>query len=186
MIRLLGVSGSLRRNSFNTALLRNAATLMPAGAALDVMTLHGVPLYDGDEEDANGIPAAVVALKDAIATADGVLISTPEYNNGVPGVLKNALDWATRPGGDIARVFGGRHVAIIGASPGGFGTVLAQNHWLPVLRALRTELWTGGRLFVSHASAVFDKTGAMTDEAARANLSAFLAGFVEAIAASRR
>ena len=87
-------------------------------------TLHGIPLYDGDVEAAEGIPAAVAALKEEIVAADGLLLVTPEYNNGIPGVFKNAIDWLSRPAADIGRVFGGRPVAVIGASPGQFGTML--------------------------------------------------------------
>lgn len=181
MIRLLGISGSLRQASFNTALLRNAARLAPAGVELDIRTLHAIPLYDGDEEAAHGLPEAVTALKEAIALADGVVLATPEYNNGIPGVFKNAIDWASRPPQDIGRVFGGRPFAVIGASPGGFGTVLAQSGWLPVLKTLGVDLWTGGRLMVARAGAVFDAEGAIADPAVQAQLEGFVAGFAEFI-----
>ena len=184
MARLVGISGSLRHGSFNTALLRAASTLVPVGTTLDVRTLHGVPLYNGDDEDASGLPAAVQALKDAVATADGVLLATPEYNNSIPGVFKNAIDWMSRPGGDRTYVFNGRKVAVIGASPGGFGTILAQNAWLPVLRTIGTELWTGGRLMVSRAGSVLDEQGAITDARTKEQLSAFLGAFA-AFAAKR-
>lgn len=181
-MRLVGISGSLRRASFNTALLRNAAALLPEGVSLDIVTLHGIPLYDGDVEAAGGLPGAAAALKEAIASADGVLLATPEYNNGIPGVFKNAIDWASRPSSDIARVFRGRPVAIMGASAGSFGTVLAQNDWLPVLRTLGVNLWTGGRLLVTRAGGVFDDRGEISDTAVRDQLRVFLAGFVTAIA----
>jgi chromate reductase len=174
---LVGISGSLRRGSFNTALLRAAAALVPEGTTLSVHTLHGVPLYDGDEESASGIPTVVQALKDAVSAADGLVLVTPEYNNSIPGVFKNAIDWMSRPGADIKRVFGGRKVALIGASPGGFGTILSQNAWLPVLRTLGVELWTGSRLMVSRAGSVFDEAGSLTDERTREQLRTFLAGF---------
>src|SRR5690606_20705444 len=115
MANIVGLCGSLRRGSFNAALLRAAAMLAPEGSRIDARTLHGVPLYDGDMEAAEGIPPAVAALKDAVAAADGLLLATPEYNNGIPGVFKNAIDWMSRPAADIARVFGGKPVAVIGA-----------------------------------------------------------------------
>lgn len=178
MPTILGLSGSLRAGSFNTALLRTAARLMPAGATLELATLHGIPLYDGDVEARDGIPPAVQALKDRIVACDALLLATPEYNNGMPGVLKNGIDWLSRPPADIARVFGGRPVALLGASPGAFGTILAQNHWLPVLRTLGTRTWSGSRLLVSRAGQVFNEAGEMVDEKVKAQLQQFLQGFV--------
>lgn len=179
MIRLVGISGSLRQASFNTALLNNVAQVLPDGVSLEVRTLHGIPLYNGDEEAAQGIPQAVAELKDAIAAADGVILATPEYNNGIPGVFKNAIDWASRPPRDSSRVFKGRPFAIMGASPGGFGTILSQNHWLPVLRTLEVQLWTGGRLMVSRAGKTFDADGAISDPEMREQIRLYLAGFVD-------
>jgi chromate reductase, NAD(P)H dehydrogenase (quinone) len=185
MTTLIGISGSLRRGSYNAALLRAAAALMPAGSELRSESIAGIPLYDGDLESAHGIPEAVARLKDAIATADGLLFVTPEYNNSMPGVAKNAIDWLSRPAADIRRVFGGRPVAIAGASPGGFGTILSQNAWLPVFRTLGADVWPGGRLLVSRAGTVFDAQGEITDAATRENLARFMAGFVDYIRARR-
>lgn len=179
MTKIVGIVGSLRTGSYNAALLRAAADLMPQGAQLDIATIKEIPLYDGDVEAKEGIPAAVELLKNQIAGSDGLLLATPEYNNSMPGVLKNAIDWLTRPSTDIARVFGNRPVAIIGASPGGFGTILAQNAWLPVLRTLGTRPWFGGRLLVSRAGNVFNEAGEMTDDKMKAQLQQFLNGFVE-------
>ena len=178
MISIVGFSGSLRRGSYNRSLLRAAAAAMPQDSTLRELSIAGVPLYDGDDEAAHGVPAAVAALKDAIAAADGLLLVTPEYNNSMPGVTKNAIDWLSRPPADIARVFGGKPVAIIGASPGGFGTILSQNAWLPVFRTLGATLWSGGRLMVSRAGSVFDANGALSDQKMQDQLRKFLDGFV--------
>jgi chromate reductase, NAD(P)H dehydrogenase (quinone) len=184
MTRLIGISGSLRKRSYNTGLLRAAQGLLPAGFTLDIQDIHGVPLYDGDLEQESGIPASVTALKEALAAADGVLLATPEYNNGIPGVFKNAIDWASRPASDIQRVFGGKKVALLGASPGGFGTILAQDAWLPVLRTLGMQLWTGGKMMAPRAGQAFSPEGDLTDDALRERLRAYLAGFAAWVASS--
>lgn len=186
MTTLIGISGSLRRDSFNSALLRAAAAHMPEGAELRIATIRGIPLYDGDVEAAAGIPDPVAALKEAVVAADGLILVSPEYNNSIPGVLKNAVDWMSRPPDDIKRVFGGRPVALMGASPGGFGTILAQNAWLPVLRTLKADFWTGGRLLVSRAATAFDANGTLVDARIADQLRAFLRGFTAFAAAGRR
>jgi chromate reductase, NAD(P)H dehydrogenase (quinone) len=119
MATLIGISGSLRKGSYNTMLLNAASAMMPEGDELIRWNINGIPLYDGDLEAMEGIPTAVTELKDAITTADGLLIATPEYNNSMPGVLKNVIDWLSRPPADIDRVFGEKPVAVIGASLGG-------------------------------------------------------------------
>lgn len=186
MARIVGISGSLRKASYNAALLRAAAALMPAGAELAIGSIQGIPLYDGDVEASTGIPSTVDGLKDLIADADGPLLVTPEYNNSIPGVFKNAIDWLSRPASDIARVFGGKPVALIGASPGGFGTILSQNAWLPVLRTLGAELWAGGRLMVSRAPSVFAEDASLADAKVREQLRQYLEGFVGYVALDSR
>jgi NAD(P)H-dependent FMN reductase len=180
MATLVGLSGSLRKASFNTKLLRAAEGLMPEGSTLDVRTIHGIPLFDADVEQADGVPAVVAGLKDAIASADGLLLATPEYNNSMPGVLKNAIDWLSRPPADIKRVFGGKPVALMGASSGRFGTILSQNAWLPVFRTLGAEMYPA-KLLVSRAKDVFAEDGSIADEAIRDRLVGLLAGFVRAV-----
>jgi len=181
MTTIVGIAGSLRRKSFNLGLLKAAAAAAPPGVSFDVRTIDAIPLYNADVEAAEGLPPAVAALKDAIASADGVILSTPEYNNGIPGVFKNAIDWASRPAEDIGRVFGGKPVALIGASPGGFGTILAQDAWLAVLRTLGMRPWFEGRLMLSRAGGLFDADGTLADEAMRTRLRDFVAGFASFI-----
>jgi NAD(P)H-dependent FMN reductase len=179
MANVLGIAGSLRRGSFNSALLRAAAQLAPF--AIDIASIAGIPLYDGDVE-AQGMPPAVTELKERLAAADGLLLVTPEYNNSFPGVLKNVIDWLSRPPGDIARVFGDKAVGVIGASPGRFGTVMAQAAWSPVLRTLGTRPYFGRKLYVGEAAKVFDAAGQLVDERIREALAAYLAGFASFIA----
>ncbi|TXH66417.1 MAG: NAD(P)H-dependent oxidoreductase [Thermomonas sp.] len=178
MTRILGISGSLRAGSFNTALL-HAAQEEASGSEIefDAATLHGIPLYDGDAEARDGEPEAVAALKQRILASDGVLLVTPEYNNGIPGVFKNAIDWLSRGTPDIPAVFGGRPFALIGASPGGFGTVMSQAHWLPVLKTLGVQLWAGNRLMVSRAGQAFNANGELIDQKVREQLAGFVRGF---------
>ncbi len=185
MTTIIGISGSLRQGSLNTALLRAMAAAAPAGVAIEVATLHGIPLYDGDAESRDGIPPAVTALKERVAAADGMLLVTPEYNNAIPGVFKNAIDWMSRPPKDSPRIFRGRPVAVVGASPGGFGTLLAQNAWLPVLRTLGTLPWFGSRLAVSRAGGVFDADGNLLDLQIREQIVAFVADFAKFVEARR-
>ena len=186
MAKIIGIAGSLRKASFNAALLRAAATLAPEGVAIEVASIAGIPLYDGDLESSVGIPEPVARLKDAIADADGLILATPEYNNSMPGVFKNAIDWLSRPAADIPRVFGGKPVAIMGASPGGFGTILSQNAWLPVLRVLGAKPWFGGRLLLPRAQSVFSETGTITDDALKERLRQFVHGFAAFVGASLR
>lgn len=185
MTTLIGLSGSLRQGSLNTALLKAAAGAMPDGATLTIGSIRGIPLYDGDAEAADGLPQPVLALKQAIAAADGLLLVTPEYNNSIPGVFKNAIDWLSRPSPGLPRVFAGKPVALMGASPGGFGTILSQNAWLPVLRTLGAELWSEGRLLVSRANTVIDGDGALTDPKTAEQLRAFLRDFTTVVEAAK-
>jgi NAD(P)H-dependent FMN reductase len=185
MTTILGLSGSLRAASFNSALLRAAVDEMPGGAKLEVGTIKGIPLYDGDVEKQSGLPDTVMKLKERVVAADGLLLVTPEYNSSIPGVFKNAIDWLSRPADDIARVFGGRPVGVIGASPSRFGTLQSQTAWLPVLKKLGTATYSGGSLQVSQAGDVFDAKGALVDARIREQLKKFLAGFCEFVATHR-
>ena len=186
MTKILGISGSLRSGSLNTMLLKSAAQLVPEGTRLEIGSIQRIPLYDGDLESSSGIPESAQKLKAQIMDCEGLLLVTPEYNNGIPGVFKNAIDWLSRPSSDIPRVFGNRPVAVIGASPGGFGTILAQDAWLPVLRTLGTRPWFGGRLLVSRAGSVFGESGDLTDDATRTQLRKFMSGFAAFVQSTRQ
>lgn len=177
MAKIIGICGSLRRRSFNLMLLHAAIEAAPAGTAIESASIGDIPLYNGDLEAEQGVPEPVRKLKDQIAAADGLLIATPEYNNSIPGVLKNAIDWLSRPPADIPRVFHGRPVAIMGATPGQGGTALAQAAWLPVIRTLGMRPWFEGRLLVSGAAKVFDPQGVIADDAIRERLGRFVAGY---------
>lgn len=177
--KIIGIAGSLRAQSFNASLLRAAVELDPADVAIEVASIRGIPLYDGDVETSQGIPPPVAELKNRVAACDGLLLVTPEYNNSVPGVLKNAVDWLSRPAADIPKVFGGRPVAIMGATPGGGGTILSQAAWLPVMRTLRMRPWFGPPMLVSNAGKIFDQSGKLVDEDVRRRLQDYLKGFAE-------
>lgn len=179
MKTILGLSGSLRKASFNAGLLRAATELTPKDTRIEIGSIVEVPLYNGDVETAEGLPAAVLTLQSQLQTADGLLLVTPEYNNGIPGVFKNAIDWMSR--GEGLKLFVGKPVAVIGASPGGFGTIMAQNHWLPVLRTLKCDLWAEGRLMVSRAGGLYDEAGNLTDDRTRTMLGDYITGFAASL-----
>jgi chromate reductase len=171
-MRILAISGSLRRGSHNASLLRAAGELLPPGDELVAWErLKDVPAYDQDE-DVEPAPAAVAALREVVAAADAVLIATPEYNASVPGALKNALDWASRP--LATNVFRGKPVAVIGSSAGMFGAVWAQAELRKVLAAMGARV-ADVELAVGRAGEKFDDEGVLVDEGVRSQLAAALA-----------
>lgn len=182
-MNILGISGSLRQASFNTALLHAAQELAPSGMNIAIHRLHELPLFDQDVEE-QGDPAAVVAFKDAIAAADGLLLACPEYNGGISGVLKNAIDWASRAGKSRqSSPLAGKTVCIMGASPGVTGTVRAQDQLRQVLRraGARTEPQGEMLVFQAHTKII---EGRLADERTREALGRHLQGFAERIAAT--
>jgi chromate reductase len=167
-MRILGISGSLRRDSHNTGLLRAAAELLPEGVELEIWEgLKAVPPYDQDDEAA-GAPAAVAELRAAVGVADAVLVATPEYNASIPGVLKNALDWASRP--VATNALRNKPVAVMGASTGAFGAVWAQGELRKVLATIGARVLPN-EVAVRHAGERFSENGRLLDEAARRALS---------------
>jgi NAD(P)H-dependent FMN reductase len=186
MTTIVGVCGSLRRGSFNLMLLRAVAEAMPSDVTVQIGSIREIPLYNADDESAGGVPAAAQRLKDQIAAADGLLIVTPEYNNAMPGVLKNAIDWLSRPPVDIARVFRGRPTGIVGATPGMGGTILSQASWLPVLRVLGVLPYFEGRVIVSGAGKVFDESGRIVDAGTSERVRTYAEGFAAFVQQHRR
>lgn len=170
-VRILGIAGSLRKASYNRALLRAAIALAPEGMTLVNFELDDVPLYNGDVE-AQGDPPGVAAMKAAIRAADGVLFVTPEYNHGVPGVMKNAVDWASRPARDAA--LNGKPVGIIGASPGMTGSARGQSQLRQAFEFTNSICLPQPEILVYRAHEKFDAAGALTDEATRKYLTAYL------------
>jgi len=183
MARVIGIAGSSRKGSYNAALLRAAAALAPAGMEVEVASIAGIPLYDGDLEAEHGAPAPVIELQEKIAASDGLLLVTPEYNASIPPVLKNAVDWLSRPPLGAVKVFGDRPVAIMGATPGLGGTRLAQAAWLPVFRNLGARFYVGKQLYIATAAKVFDAEGALVDDSVRTLLAEFMAGFASFVGA---
>ncbi len=175
-IRVLGVAGSLRLGSLNRALLRATAKIAPSGLTIDTFDLADVPLYNGDVEAA-GDPTGVAAFKDAIRAADAVLFVTPEYNHGVPGVMKNAVDWASRPARDAA--LNGKPIGIIGASPGQTGTARGQSQLRQAFEFTNSYCMPQPEILVFRASEKFDANGDLTD----AKTIEFLGKYLEALRA---
>jgi chromate reductase, NAD(P)H dehydrogenase (quinone) len=173
-MKVLGISGSLRRDSHNTALLHAAAELLPDGIQLELWDgLKAVPPYDEDD-DADPAPAAVADLRGAIAGADAILFATPEYNHSLPGQLKNALDWASRP--LATNPLRNKPVAVVGASTGAFGAVWSQAELRKVLAATGARV-VEGDVAAGHAHTKFDEEGRLTDD----DLLAQLAEVVDAL-----
>ncbi len=173
-IRLLGISGSLRKGSFNTMALKAAAGLVPAGTSLEIFDISGFPLYNEDVK-AQGFPEPVQKLREKIAQADGLVLATPEYNYSISGVLKNAIDWASRP---PEQPFNDKAVAIMGASGGVLGTSRAQYHLRQMGIFLNMRFVNKPEVFIGGAAAKFDAAGNLTDEATKGLIKDLMAELV--------
>ncbi len=184
-MKILAISGSLRRDSYNTALLRAMQVAAPEGVAFELLTLHDVPFFNEDVEAAQGWPAPVQAMRDKIAAADALLVATPEYNSGIPGVLKNAFDWLSRTTPEQPSVLMNKPFALVGTSPGSVGSAIAQASVLPMVRALGLNLFAQQRLALPMAHEVFDAQGELTDAGVREMLGIYMAGFVAFAQAGR-
>lgn len=170
-MKILGICGSLRRNSFNMAALRACADLMPQGMTLQITSLSDIPMFNQDVFD-QGLPAPVKRLRDEIAAADGLLIASPEYNFSVSGALKNAIDWASRP---PEQPFAGKPAAIMGASPGAIGTARAQYHLRQVLVFLDVHPLNKPEVMIGAAHERFDAQGQLIHEPTREFIGKMLA-----------
>jgi chromate reductase len=174
-VRILGIAGSLRRQSYNRAALRAAVQLAPQDAAVEVFELDGIPGFNQDEE--KNPPAKVAELKQRVRSADAILLVTPEYNYSVPGVLKNAIDWASRPYGDSA--WNGKPVAIMGASIGTFGTARAQYHLRQTFVFLNMFPINQPEVMIGNAAERFDAQGNLTDEPTKDHIRRLLQNLVQ-------
>ncbi len=174
-MKILGISGSLRKGSHNTGLLEAVVQLLPAGVEMTIVGCGDIPLYNKDLDTANK-PEAVLQLLQAVREADGVLLATPEYNYSFSGVLKNAIDWASRPA--YKSVLAGKPVAIVSASPSQIGGARAQAHLRQVLSATLSPVVPSPTFVVSSAQNKFDGNGALIDEDTKGQLTGYMRDFV--------
>jgi chromate reductase len=174
-LRFLGISGSLRKNSYNTAALHAAKELLPPDVSLDIFDLSGLPLYNEDVRE-KGFPEPAQRLRESIAGADALLISTPEYNYSVSGVLKNAIDWASRP---PDQPFNGKPIAIMGASPSLLGTARAQYHLRQSFIYLNGMVLNQPEVMITTANTKFDAQGKLTDAPTREFVQKLLVSLAE-------
>jgi chromate reductase len=174
-VRILGIAGSLRRDSYNRATLRAATELCPDGAAIETFELEGIPGFNQDDEQ--NPPAKVVELKKLVREVNAILFVTPEYNYSVPGVLKNAIDWASRPYGDSA--WSGKPAAIMGASVGAIGTARAQYHLRQMMVFLNMFPVNQPEVMIGNASERFDAQGNLTNDTAKQFIRQLLQNLVD-------
>jgi chromate reductase, NAD(P)H dehydrogenase (quinone) len=175
-MKILGFAGSLRKASFNRALLRAAADLAPDELSITIFDLEGIPLFNADVE-AQGDPARVTEFKDAIRSADGILIASPEYNHGMTGITKNAIDWASRPAKEPP--IGNKPVGILGASPGITGTARSQDQLRQSLKSIGCHCMSLPEFLLFRAREKFDENGVLTDESTRSYLGKYLSAYAD-------
>lgn len=181
-INILGIVGSLRKDSYNAFAMKAAQELLPDGVTLEIVNLRGIPVFNQDDEMAP--PAAVLELKQKIMAADAILIATPEYNYSLPGGLKNAIDWGSRPYGQSA--WKGKTAAIMGVSIGNFGTARAQYDLRKILVALDMPVVVQPEVMISNAAERFDQNGVLTDERSRQLIQKLLTTLVQLEKSARR
>jgi len=180
-IRILGIVGSLRKGSYNRLALKAAQGLMPSGAVLNLIELHGIPVFNQDNE--MSLPASVFEFKRQILAADAILFATPEYNYSLPGGLKNAIDWASRPYGESA--WTDKPAAVMGASVGNLGTARAQYHLRQILVAQNMPMVSQPEVMIGNAAQLFDPDGKLSDEPTRQHIQKLLRALVKLVENSR-
>jgi chromate reductase len=173
-MRIVAISGSLRRASYNRSLLFAIAEVAPVGMALEIQPIAEIPFFNQDVE-AQGTPEPVQRLRDAVAAADGLLVATPEYNAGAPGVLKNTIDWLSRPA--RGSVLTGKPTGLVGVTPGQLGTARAQGQLRAAFEFAAAPVMPSPQVFISLAREKFDADGRLTDERTRAALKTFMEAF---------
>ena len=174
-MKIIGISGSLRKASYNTSLLRALISLQPQAMEIEPIRLSGIPIYDGDDEKATGKPATILELDQKIRAADGVVFVTPEYNFSIPGGLKNAIDWLSRGSSPLK----GKRVGIMGASDGPMGTARSQYQLRQTLQSQESIVMPRPEIFVSTAHDKFDAEGTLTDAATLERLKKWLKAFAD-------
>jgi chromate reductase, NAD(P)H dehydrogenase (quinone) len=174
-MKILGISGALRKASTNTALLRAIGQTLPQKATLEIATLHGIPLYDGDAEAESGKPESVTSLNARIRAADGIIIATPEYNHSMPGVLKNATDWLSRGGSP----FRWKRIGIVGAADGMLGAARAQLSLRQNMVGLEGIVMSKPDLFVGQSGKKFDSNGNLVDDETKHFIASWVKGYID-------
>lgn len=181
MKQIVAISGSLRKESFNSALLKAAVQMSQSICRIDVVSIADIPLFNEDVQLQSGIPKTVSDIKDKLTAADALLLVSPEYNHSIPGPLKNAIDWMSRPNSDVAKVFANKAVGLIGTTPGVSGTRFAQTAWLPVFRVLGMRAYFGKTFFLSDAKKAFDPQLQLIDPLSQKLLAEYMSEFVKFI-----
>jgi chromate reductase len=177
-ITVVGIVGSLRKQSYNRSLMNAVKEMTPEGVTLETLEIGEVPLFNQDREAAD-YPKEAQGLKDKIKAAGGVIIATPEYNRSIPGVLKNMIDWTSRPYGTSA--WSGKHVATMGATGGAIGTAVAQGHLRQILTYLNTRIMGQPEFYLGGVTTKLDANGVLTDESTKEHIAKFWDSFIKAI-----
>jgi chromate reductase len=180
-LKIVAISGSLRADSFNQMLIHALDQSSQAGCTFSHISLRDIPVYNQDDEDEMGIPSLILEIQSQLMECDGLLIASPEYNHSIPGVLKNAFDWLTRPAEKIETVFRDLPVGVVGVTPGKGGTVLAQKAWQPIIQTLGMRPFKLSSLALSDAERIFSRSGELIDEQVQGDVEHFMKGYTQFI-----